>query len=194
MKRKASSPLERSVKRIATSPGSGRELMQMIRERNVAMLRARSATKIQALFRGYRERPEVYCCAGARSEAACHMRGMTPAICCDCYDPDDCEYNPQGYDPTVPAGETYNPEDYDPCPAEPPVCAPDKTAQLATKIQALFRGYIFRRRLAQCTQSLFRAKATAFMRCHRDHGMFPEMKAEYHDFLWQCLKQAVTSI
>ena len=172
MKRKASSPLERSVKRIATSPGSGRELMQMIRERNVAMLRARSATKIQALFRGYRERPEVYCCAGARSEAACHMRGMTPAILCNCYDPDDCEYNP----------------------AEPPVCAPDKTAQLATKIQALFRGYILRRRLGQRAQSLFRAKATAFMRCHRDHGMFPEMKAEYHDFLWQCLKQAVTSI
>ncbi len=106
MKRKASSPLERSVKRIATSPGSGRELMQMIRERNVAMLRARSATKIQALF----------------------------------------------------------------------------------------RGYILRRRLGQRAQSLFRAKATAFMRCHRDHGMFPEMKAEYHDFLWQCLKQAVTSI
>lgn len=172
MKRKASSPLERSVKRIATSPGSGRELMQLIRERNVAMLRARSATKIQALFRGYRERPEVYCCAGARAEAFCHMRGMTPAILCNCYDPDDCEYNPQ----------------------EPPACAPDKTAQLATKIQALARGYICRRRLGQRTQSLFRAKATAFMRCHRDHGMFPEMKAEYHDFLWQCLKQAATTL
>ena len=180
MKRKASSPLERSVKRIATSPGSGRELMQMIRERNVAMLRARSATKIQALFRGYRERPEVYCCAGARAEAFCHVRGMTPAILCTCRDPDDCEYNPEGYDPT--------------CPAEPPVCASDKTAQLATKIQALARGYIFRRRLWQRSEGIFRAKASAFMRCHRDHGMFPEMKAEYHYFLWQCLKEAATSI
>ncbi len=106
MKRKASSPLERSVKRIATSPGSGRELMQMVRERNVAMLRARSATKIQALF----------------------------------------------------------------------------------------RGYIFRRRLRQRSEGIFRAKATAFMRCHRDHGMFPEMKPQYHDFMWKCLKEAATTL
>ena len=194
MKRKASSPLERSVKRIATSPGSGRELMQLVRARNVAMLRARSATKIQALFRGWRERPEVYCCAGARAEAFCHMRGMTPAICCTCRDPDDYEYYPEGYDPTVPAGEPYNPEDYDPCPAEPPACASDKTAELATKIQALARGYILRRTLQQRSEGIFRAKATALMRCHRDHGMFPEMKEQYQDFLWQCLKEAVTTI
>ena len=42
MKRKASSPLERSVERIAS---------------NASM--QRGATKLQALFRGYRERPKV---------------------------------------------------------------------------------------------------------------------------------------
>ncbi len=57
MKRKASAPIERSdkaVKRVASSPVSEYQvLLYMFREARGAMRRARSATKIQALFRGY---------------------------------------------------------------------------------------------------------------------------------------------
>ena len=132
-----------------------------------------AATKIQALWRGYWERPEVYCCAGARAEAVCNMRGMTPAILCNCRE-DNFEFNPQGYDPTCPA---FKPEDVD-----------------ATKIQALYRGYLYRRRVKQCVNGLFQAKASAFLRCHRDHGMFPELREEYYDFLWQCFREAILSM
>ena len=132
-----------------------------------------AATKIQALWRGYCERPEYYCCAGARAEAACYMRGITPGILCNCRE-DELAFFPQGYDPTCPA---FKPEDVD-----------------ATKIQAWFRGVHYRHRLWQRTQGLFRANASAMMRSHEEYDMFPEMREKYYDFLWKCLKQAVTSI
>ena len=61
MKRKAASLLERSVKRIASCPGSGAHLMQLIRVRNASIEKARSATKLQSVFRGYlaRRAPKV---------------------------------------------------------------------------------------------------------------------------------------
>ena len=99
MKRKAAELLERSVKRIASCPGSGAPLLGDVLLAWIE--KARSATKIQALWRGYRERPEVYCCAGARAEALCNMAGMTPGICCTCY-AEEC-WDPEYYDPTCPA-------------------------------------------------------------------------------------------
>ena len=74
MKRKASSPLERSVKRIATSPGSGRELMQLIRERNIAMP-GRAAPP--------RSKPSSGATASARKSTAARAHAPKPSATCE---------------------------------------------------------------------------------------------------------------
>ena len=119
---------------------------------------------------------------------------MTPAILCSCYDPDDCEYNPEGYDPTVPAGETYNPEDTIPARLNPRVRPrQDRGARHQDPEWHIRQGLHLTPQAGAAHPKSLPGKGDR-LHAHRDHGMFPEMKAEYHDFLWQCLKQAATSI